>query len=236
MKKGVLYLVPNTLGSDKTDLTIPVDVKKIIAGLKYFIVENEKSARHFLKTLDAGIIQQDLKISVIDKHNHETSYAENIQLLLEGNSIGLISEAGCPGIADPGADIVQSAHKENIRVIPLTGPSSLLLALMASGLNGQSFCFHGYLPKEKEQCKIKIRQLEKKSFQKNQTQIFIETPYRNMQMLRTLVSECELSTLLCIACDITLDSEMISTKIISEWRKNLPDINKRPAVFLLLKK
>jgi 16S rRNA (cytidine1402-2'-O)-methyltransferase len=236
MQKGILYLIPCTLGSTETVHVIPENVKVIISRLEYFIVENEKSARHFLKSLDAGIIQSNLKIAVLDKHDEQKGIGELLKPISEGKNIGLLSEAGCPAVADPGAVVVELAHKKNIKVVPLTGPSSILLALMASGLNGQSFCFNGYLPKEKEHRKLKLKELENSSFKKRQTEIFIETPYRNMQMMEDITSVCEPATLLCIATDITLESEMIFTKPIAEWRKNIPDINKRPTVFLLLKK
>ena len=235
MHKGILYLIPTTLGTIETDHVIPSRVKDIIASLEFFIVENEKSARHFLKSLDAGVIQSNLKIDVLDKHDQE-DISGLLKPLTEGNNMGLLSEAGCPGVADPGAEIVKAAHEKNIQVVPLTGPSSVLLALMASGMNGQSFCFNGYLPKEKEQRKLKLKELESRSFKKNQTEIFIETPYRNMQMMEDISSVCEPSTLLCVATDITLKSEMIFTRRVSEWKKNVPDINKRPTVFLLLKR
>jgi 16S rRNA (cytidine1402-2'-O)-methyltransferase len=234
MQKGVLYLIPCTLGSIATDHVIPERVKAIIASMEFFIVENEKSARHFLKGVDAGIVQSTLKIKVLNKHDHQ-DISGLLNPVIEGTNIGLLSEAGCPGIADPGAEIVKAAHGKNIKVVPLTGPSSILLALMASGLNGQSFCFHGYLSKEKEQRKVKLKELENSSFKNKQTKIFIETPYRNMQMMEDITAVCEPSTLLCVATDITLDSEMILTKSISDWKKNVPDINKRPTVFLLLK-
>lgn len=236
MNKGVLYLVPCTLGNDDTELTIPQGVKNTIAGIEYFIAENEKSARHFLKTLNAGIVQQQLNISVISKHDAGADYTSLLQPLLIGKNIGLLSEAGLPAVADPGAAIVHLAHKKNIRVVPLTGPSSIFMALMASGLNGQQFAFHGYLPIDKEEKKSALRQLEKESFQKKQTQIFIETPYRNMQLLQEIMLACEPSTFLCIATDISLPSEAVLTKAVSEWQKSVPDIHKRPAVFLLLKK
>ncbi|HKR06424.1 MAG TPA: SAM-dependent methyltransferase [Bacteroidia bacterium] len=236
MQTGILYAIPCTLGSTRTNHVIPEQVKAIIASLEYFIVENEKSARHFFKNLEAGIIQANLKINVLDKHDEKKGLEKLLSPALEGKNMGLLSEAGFVAVADPGALIIELAHKKKIKVVPLSGPSSILLALMASGLNGQSFCFHGYLPKEKEQLKIKLKELENYSFKKNQTQVFIETPYRNMQLLEAIITVCEPSTLMCVATDITLDSEMISTKTISEWKKNIPDINKRPSVFLLLKK
>lgn len=235
MQKGILYLIPNTLGSVESAHVIPEGVKQVISTIEYFVVENEKSARHYLKSLNVGIIQQNLKMEVLDKHTEKTNYTSLLQPLHDGNNVGLISEAGAPAVADPGSEIVALAHKKNIKVVPLTGPSSILLGLMASGLNGQSFCFHGYLPIEKEAKKNSLKQLERDSFQKKQTQIFIETPYRNMQMMQDILSVCEPSTLLCLATDITLNTETIKTMPISEWKKNIPEINKRPTVFFLLK-
>jgi 16S rRNA (cytidine1402-2'-O)-methyltransferase len=236
MQKGNLYLIPSSLGSAETNHVIPERVKKIVASVEYFIVENEKSARHFLKNLDAGIVQQSLKIVVLDKHGDKKDYSDFLEPALSGNHTGLLSEAGMPAIADPGAEIIYLAHTKNIKVVPLTGPSSIFLALMASGLNGQSFCFNGYLPIEKEERKSMIKKLEQESFKKRQTQIFIETPYRNMQMFQDIVSVCEPSTFLCVATDISLVSEMIFTKTAGEWKKNIPDLHKRPTVFLLIKK
>lgn len=236
MKKGTLYLIPSLLGECDSEPVISLGVKKIISSLEFFIVENEKSARYFLKNVNPDIFQQNLKIFVLDKHNDQPDYSSFLKPAREGKNTGLLSEAGCPAVADPGAAVVELAHKLKIKVVPLVGPSAILLALMASGLNGQQFCFHGYLPVEKEQRKAKIKQLEKESQQKKQTQIFIETPYRNMQMVQELMNTCEPGTLLCIATDITLPSEMIMTCNISEWKKSIPEINRRPSVFLLLKK
>lgn len=233
MQKGTLYLIPSALGGSETDCIIPEGVKKIISTLEFFIVENEKSARHFLKCLNAGIIQQNLKMLVIDKHSENNSYDEYLKPLRNGKDAGLLSEAGAPAIADPGAEIIRLAHKENVRVVPLTGPSSVFLALMASGLNGQRFCFHGYLPVKSAERREALRQLERESLKKKQTQIFIETPYRNMPLFDDIISACQPETLLCIAVDITLKTEMIATKNISKWKSNVPDLNKRPAVFLL---
>jgi 16S rRNA (cytidine1402-2'-O)-methyltransferase len=236
MEKGLLYLIPSTLGSDETIYIIPQGVKNIISALEYFIVENEKSARLFLKNLEVGIIQQHLKITVLDKHASENNTTDFLAPAINGKNIGLLSEAGAPAVADPGSDIVSLAHKKNIKVVPLTGPSSILLALMASGFNGQRFCFYGYLPIDKENKKAALKKLEKESFKSNQTQIFIETPYRNIQMFQDIIAVCEEQTYLCIASDITLTTEEIKTKSIKEWKKQPPAINKRPTVFLLLKK
>lgn len=236
MHNGALYLIPTLLGESEVDFILPGHVIKIISSIEYFIVENEKSARHFLKQVHPKINQQNLKILELDKHDPNADYSVFLKPITDRKNVGLLSEAGCPAVADPGAAVVETAHKMNIKVIPLVGPSSILLALMASGLNGQQFCFHGYLPVEKEMRRIKLKQLETESFQKKQTQIFIETPYRNMQMITELLNTCEPGTLLCIAADITLSNEMIKTLTIKEWKKAIPEINKHPAVYLLLKK
>ena len=227
-----LYLLPSSLGSDEVNSFLPVGTLEVIHRLKYFIVENEKTARHFLKTCSIPTPQSELIISVLDKHT-SPDYNQLISPALNGNSIGLLSEAGCPGVADPGSGVVKAAYANNIEVVPLIGPSSILLALMASGMNGQRFCFHGYLPINAEERVRKIKSLEKESASKNQTQLFIETPYRNNQLLKDLITHCNPSTRLCIACNLTLPDQFISTKKISEWKTDVPDINKKPSVFLI---
>lgn len=213
---------------------LPISIKKVIATLRVYVAENEKSARGFIKLMASNVPQDKLQISVLNKYTKLEEIPTFLEPAMEGEHIGLLSEAGMPGIADPGADIVRLAHELGIRVVPVTGPSSILLALAASGLNGQQFAFHGYLPIEKHERKMKIRQLDKESAKLNQTQIFIETPYRNLAMLNDLVQYCNPNTLLCIATDITLISEEIHTKTIGEWERDFPDIHKRPSVFLLL--
>jgi 16S rRNA (cytidine1402-2'-O)-methyltransferase len=234
IKYGKLFLLPNTLGSDALHDVIPPGVHEKIILLKHFIVENEKSARHFLKA--AGIItpQSELQIVTIDKHEKITDMRVAMNFLFDGNDTGLLSEAGSPAVADPGSAYVKFAHENKIKVVPLTGPSSIILALAASGLNGQQFCFHGYLPVLKNEKVAKIKQLEKESKQKNQTQIFIETPYRNNALLSDLLQNCNDYTLLCVATDITLPSEEIRTMSISMWKKIKTDLHKRPTVYLLL--
>ncbi|MEO6884197.1 MAG: SAM-dependent methyltransferase [Bacteroidia bacterium] len=235
-KKGTLYLIPTTLGTEaEISESIPAIVGKIINEIDHYIVENEKSARHFLKKMG---IQKSLNEIVLYPLNTQTNpeiYSSYLNAIEEGKNMGIISEAGCPCIADPGAVIVKLAHQKKIKVVPLTGPSSILLALMASGFNGQNFAFNGYLPKEKSDRIRKIKELEKNIFQKQQTQIFIETPYRNQHLLEDIISTCDSNTLLCVACDVTLPSEMIVTQSILEWKKKLPDIQKRPTIFLLYK-
>ncbi len=230
--KGQLYLVPNTLGESPIERNLPADVISTIINLKFFIVENERSARRFLKRVDKGINIDELIFFVLDKHTHPNDIPSFLNPTKEGHSIGLISEAGVPGVADPGADIVELAHKGGIDVIPMVGPSSILLSVMASGLNGQSFAFNGYLPVK--DASRTLKKLEDRSIKENQTQLFIETPYRNMKMLEAIIATCHPKTRLCIACDITTENEYIKTKTVAQWKKKLPEINKRPAIFLIL--
>lgn len=232
--KGQLYLLPNTLGESPIEYNLPSDVIEIIKSIKFFVVENVRSARRFLKKVDREIVIEELTFFVLDKHTKTNDIPSFLQPLLEGRNMGMLSEAGCPGVADPGAEIAKLAHEKNIRVVPLVGPSSILLSVMASGLNGQSFAFHGYLPVKKGEAPKAIKDLEERSRRENQTQLFIEAPYRNMRMLQDIVQTCGPKTRLCIACDITLDSEYIVTKTIAQWKGKLPDINKRPAMFLIL--
>lgn len=233
MTTGNLYLIPTTLGESPLSSIIPEQVRNIAASLSVFVAENPKTARQYLKLLELATPLQDIEIFTLDKHTKPEQLEHFLQPALAGKDVGLVSEAGCPAVADPGALLVRLAHKKGIRVVPLVGPSSILLALMASGMNGQAFAFQGYLPIQKaERCK-KITELEKESVFRNQTQIFIETPYRNQALLEDLVQTCEPGTELCIATDITLVSEHIETRAISAWRNKLPDINKRPTIFLL---
>ena len=234
-KKGILYLIPTTLGDTaETADVIPQKITTIIHQLDEYIVENEKSARQYLKKIGTQKPLQEIVLHPLNQHTPPQEISGYLKPLSEGKNMGVISEAGCPGIADPGADVVSLAHERNIQVVPLVGPSSIFLALMASGFNGQSFTFHGYLPKERAERIKKIKELEKTA-QKKQTQLFIETPYRNMHLLEDMLQSCAPSTLLCIACDVTLPTEFIKTKRISEWKKQLPDLNKRPSIFLIYK-
>lgn len=233
MAAGRLYLIPTTLGESALGSVLPQQVRDIAAGLTVFVAENPKTARQYLKQLGLSTPLQELEIHTLDKHTKAEELARFLQPALGGKDVGLVSEAGCPAVADPGAQLVRLAHAKGIQVVPLVGPSSILLALMGSGMNGQSFAFHGYLPIQKvERCK-RIAELEKESAQKNLTQIFIEAPYRNQGLLEDLVHSCEPGTELCIATDLTLDSERIATRTVGEWRKDLPDINKKPTIFLL---
>ena len=233
--KGILYLIPTTLGDNEPLEVLPLSVKKVIEQIDYFIVENEKTARRFIKKISPRKSQSDLKIFKIDKYADQLEVKSYLDVCENGISVGVISEAGVPGVADPGAEIVKLAHEKNIKVVPLVGPSSILLALMASGLNGQNFAFNGYLPIVTSERKKAIKFLEKLSKEKNQSQIFIETPYRNQKLFSDLKSTLTPKTKLCVACDITLISEYIKTKEIQDWKKEQPDLHKRPAIFIIHK-
>ncbi|MBO9731616.1 MAG: SAM-dependent methyltransferase [Chitinophaga sp.] len=229
---GKVYLVPTVLSADAL-FSIPAYVTNVVQQLSVFYVENERTARRYLKALDRNINIDALQLLIMNE-NQPPDLALAKELLLEGKDIGILSEAGCPAIADPGHLIVQVAHSVNARVIPMIGPNSMLLALMGSGLNGQSFQFTGYLPiKPPERTKV-IRDLEQESARKNQTQLFIETPYRNNQLLKDLLDNCKDYTRICVAADITAPTEYIKTKTVKEWKQQLPDLHKRPAIFLLL--
>ena len=229
---GKLYLIPTQL-SDESVHVIPSYVKDIINTLDDFVVENEKTARHFLKKSGYPKSLNEVRLSLLNEHTASTEINALLKPLLDGKNLGLLSEAGCPAIADPGAELVKAAHRNSIQVIPLVGPSSVILSLMASGLNGQSFSFHGYIPKERSARAKALKEMEKIALAKNQTQIFIEAPYRNQHLLEDILQTCNPETMLCIACEITGTHEFIQTKSIGEWRKKVPAINKRPAIFLL---
>lgn len=235
-KKGILYLIPTTLGDTAETMDVlPVKVNQVINTIDEYIVENEKSARHFLKKMGIKKTLQEIILHPLNQHTAPGEISGYLNSIAEGKNIGVISEAGCPGVADPGAEVVKLAHEKNITVVPLVGPSSILLSLMASGFNGQNFAFNGYLPKERGERIKKIKELENLALKRNQTQLFIETPYRNMHLLEDLLANCSSQVKLCIACDVTLETEFIKTKTISEWKKQLPDLNKRPAIFLINK-
>lgn len=233
MSTGTLYLIPAPLGSGDDSWTIPPAVRLRIAGLDSFIVEHPKAARHFLKQIGSALPLQLIDMQVLDEHTRPSEFESLLAPVLAGKDVGLLSEGGCPAVADPGAGLVRLAHRNNIRVIPLVGPSSILLALMASGLNGQRFAFHGYLPVDPDKRGKKIGELEKESIMRDQTQIFIETPYRNQKLLGAIIRACSDDTLLCVAADLTLASESISTRTIGEWARTLPNLHNRPAIFLL---
>lgn len=233
MADGTLYLIPAPLGGNDPSWTIPEPVRQLACRLDTFVVEHPKTARHVLKLYGIARPLQEITLLTLNEHTPPSELGALLQPLLAGQDVGLMSEAGCPGVADPGADLVRLAHARNIRVIPLAGPSSILLALMASGLNGQGFVFHGYLPAEKDQRIKKLGEIERDSRSRGQTQIFIETPYRNQPLLADILAFCQKTTLLTIAVDITLPSEFIRTRGIAAWRQSVPDLHKRPAIFLL---
>jgi len=232
-KQGKLYLIPSPLAEDTIDRIVPEFNENIIRSMKFFIVEELRTARRFIKKIDRSINIDDLRFEVLNEHSSVEEIPELIELIKSKKVAGLMSEAGLPCIADPGAKLVRAAQLENIEIIPLTGPSSIFLALMASGFNGQSFCFHGYLPVDRKDLINKIRSLEQSAFRQDQTQIFIEAPYRNMKLFDAIISSCANETKLCIAVDITAKTEWIKTKSISQWRKQKPELHKRPVVFLL---
>lgn len=234
MKAGILYLIPSLLGENKSDSVLPKRNFEIMSSLSHFVAENKRSAIRFLKKALPEIDIDALQFYELSEHTAARDAIQYVRLLEKGVSLGVISEAGCPCIADPGALLTEAAHKKKIRVVPLVGPSSVLLSLMASGFNGQAFSFHGYLPaKENERAK-KLLSLEKKMRTENATQIFIETPYRNMQLFETCIKNLHNETKLCIACNLTAADECIQTKTIADWKKCPPsDIQKKPAIFLL---
>jgi len=234
-EKGKLYLIPTTLGDNEPLEVLPLSVKKIIGELDFFIVENEKTARRFIKQITPRKSQSSLTIFKLDKYADQLEVRTYLDVCLQGVSVGLLSEAGVPAIADPGAEIVKLAHEKGIKVIPLVGPSSIVLAMMASGLNGQNFAFNGYLPISTSERKAAIKYLERLSKEKNQSQIFIETPYRNEKMLADLKSTLTPTAKLCIACDITLQTEYIRTLEIKDWKKEHPNLHKRPTIFIIHK-
>lgn len=233
--RGKLYLIPTTLGETSALEVIPLSVKRVIEQLDVYIVENEKSARRFIKKISPNKSQPKLQLTLLNKYTDELELPTYLEPCFEGISIGLLSEAGVPAIADPGADVVKIAHQRNIQVIPLVGPSSILMAIMASGMNGQNFAFNGYLPIEQKQRKKEIKRLEKLSAETGQTQAFIETPYRNNKMILDMVNSLHPETKICIACDITLPTEYIATRTANYWENNLPDLHKRPAIFVIHK-
>ncbi len=230
--KGTLYLIPSLLGEVEPLEVLPMLVKKVIDTTQHFIVENEKSARAFIKKVLPSKSQPNLVLYVLNKYTDPLEYTRFLEPCRQGFPVGIISEAGVPCVADPGANIVSIAHENNIRVVPLTGPSSILLALMASGMSGQQFTFNGYLPIDTLQRKKAIRNLQVLA-RKGTSQIFMETPYRNMKMLEDLLAAGDDEMRLCIASDITLPTEYIKTKTIVKWRKAIPDLNKRPCIFIL---
>ena len=233
MPYGTLYLIPVPLAEETAAKSFTPYLVDTINSIKEYIVENEKTARKFLKLAGLKTPQSELLIHDYSKYNRDMGTADFFKGLQAGNDVGLMSEAGCPGIADPGAEIVDKAHRMGIKVVPLVGPSSILLALMASGFNGQSFTFHGYLPIDKVLRSKKIKELEAAAIKLDQTQLFIETPFRNNPMLEEILKTANPRTKLCIATDLTAPTEFVQTKTIADWQKKVPELHKRPTIFLL---
>lgn len=231
----VLYLIPVLLGDTPVDEVIPPFNIEVARNLSHFIVENVRSARRFLKKCDPGIDIDSLTFYELNKQTDRDKISSYLQPMKAGHSVGVISEAGCPAIADPGADVVAIAQREGFKVIPLVGPSSLLMALMGSGFNGQSFAFHGYLPIDAGERAKKLKQLEARAYNEDQTQLFIETPYRNQKLAEDILQQCKPQTRLCIAMNISLPDAFIVTRTVKAWKGKLPDMHKKPAVFLIYK-
>lgn len=230
---AALYLVPNVLSEGEWQSVLPAQVQSILTNTKYFIVENIRTARRFMKQVNRDININECTFFEINKRTKQQDLPRFLKPLVDGNNVAVISEAGCPGVADPGAEVVRIAHQKGLKVIPIVGPSSILLALMASGLNGQDFAFKGYLPvKPNERIKA-IATLEKQIKSTRQTQIFIETPYRNNQLVADILKTCAPDRLLCIAANITGQDEFIVTKTMKEWKGKTPDLHKQPVIFLL---
>lgn len=233
--EAALYLLPVTLGETTIEKVLPTYNKEIILGIKHFIVEDVRSARRFLKKVERNINIDELTFYPLNKHTLPEAISGYLRPLIEGHPMGVISEAGCPAVADPGADVVAIAQRKNLKVIPLVGPSSIILSVMGSGFNGQSFAFHGYLPIEPNERIKRIKALEQRVYSENQTQLFIETPYRNLKMMEDILKNCRPQTKLCVAANITCEGEFIKTKTVKEWQGKLPDINKIPCIFLIYK-
>jgi len=232
-KLSKLYLIPNVLAPGTHLQVLPLQIKEALGHITYFMVEDLRTARRFISDMQMGRSIESLVFHKLDKDTSIEEVAQLFDLIPQGEDVGVISEAGCPGIADPGALAVAYAHKHNMEIIPLVGPSSILLALMASGFSGQSFAFHGYLPIEKDLRTSAIKSLEKEALSKRQTQLFMETPYRNNKLLEDVLRTCQPETKLCIASDLTSAQQFIKTKRIKEWKEQLPDLNKRPTIFAL---
>ncbi|TVZ22774.1 16S rRNA (cytidine1402-2'-O)-methyltransferase [Dokdonia sp. Hel_I_63] len=232
---GKLYLIPTTLGDTSALEVMPISVKKVVEFIDTYIVENEKTARRSIKAICPSKSQPSLKLFPLNKYTDIAELPSYLEPCLQGESVGLLSEAGVPGVADPGAEVVKIAHQKGIQVVPLVGPSSILMAMMSSGMNGQNFAFNGYLPIDAQQRKQELKRLERLSSEQGQTQLFIETPYRNNKMLEDICNTVHPDTQVCVACDITLPTEYIVTKSASFWKKNAPDLHKRPAIFIIHK-
>ena len=232
---AALYLIPVTLGDTPLDRVLPSYNAEIVLGLRHFIVEEVRTARRFLKQVCRDIDIDALQFYPMGKHADAARFSQYLEPLRRGESMGVISEAGCPAVADPGADVVALAQRKHYKVVPLVGPSSILLAVMASGFNGQSFAFHGYLPIDASERTSTLKKLEGRIYAEHQTQLFIETPYRNNKLVEELIRTCRPSTKLCIASNITCEDEFIQTRPVKEWAGHVPDLSKKPTIFLLFK-
>ena len=230
-----LYLIPVTLGQTAIDRVLPAYNTDVIHSIHHFIVEEIRTARRFLKQVDRDIDIDSLTFYPMGKHADPALFSRYLEPLRKGESVGVISEAGCPAVADPGADVVAIAQREGLSVVPLVGPSSILLSVMASGFNGQSFAFHGYLPIDSSARSKRLKQLEARAINENQTQLFIETPYRNHKMVEDILQNCRPQTKLCIAANITCEGEYIQTRTVKDWKGHVPDLSKIPCIFLLYK-
>ena len=230
-----LYLIPNLLGETPVEQVLPPFNGEIILGIRHFIVEDVRTARRFLKLVDRSIDIDQLTFYTLNKHTNPEEVSSMLKPLEEGSPMGVISEAGCPAVADPGADVVAIAQRKGLQVIPLVGPSSIILAVMGSGFNGQSFAFNGYLPIEPEERIKTLKKLEQRAYTENQTQLFIETPYRNAKMMADILKACRPQTHLCIAAGLTTKDEYIKTRTVKEWIGYLPQLEKIPCIFLIYK-
>ncbi len=230
-----LYLIPNLLGDTPVEQVLPPYNHEIIMGIRHFIVEDVRTARRFLKLVDRSIDIDQLTFYTLNKHTNPEEVASMLRPLEEGSPMGVISEAGCPAVADPGADVVAIAQRKGLQVIPLVGPSSIILAVMGSGFNGQSFAFNGYLPIEPDERIKTLKKLEQRAYTENQTQLFIETPYRNAKMMADILKACRPQTHLCIAAGLTTKDEYIKTRTVKEWNGKLPQLEKTPCIFLIYK-
>ena len=233
---GKLFLIPTPLADGTSQQILSPQIKDIITNIEYFFVENLRTSRRLISELKLGKKIENLHFYLLDKDTPEAEAEVYLRILENGNDVAVMSEAGCPGIADPGSIAVRLAHKKGLKVVPLAGPSSIFMALMASGFNGQNFCFLGYLPIDKIERAKAIKHLEKEASSKNQTQIFMETPFRNNQMMQELLLNCQGETLICIACDITSPEEFIKTQSVDKWRKSVPDLHKKPVIFCLYRR
>jgi 16S rRNA (cytidine1402-2'-O)-methyltransferase len=229
---GKIFLIPVTLGGDDFRKVIPQQVLEITTSLRYFVVENLRSARRYLRLIDKSFPIDETQFYELNEHTNDSEISSFLAPVLKGNDIGLMSEAGLPGIADPGTNLIWAAHKKNIKVVPLSGPSSIIFTIISAGLNGQNFTFNGYLPVKQSDREAKLKEIEKRSGN-GEAQIFMETPYRAQKMFDSVLAVCHPETRLCIAADITLESEFIKTKRISDWKKEIPLLNDRLIIFVL---